>query len=281
MDTRSGRRSLADSQKAGRSTAVTTPEAVLAASQLTGGHRQHRRVTRRRVALVSGVVCVLGVFGLALSGTQGVSQAGALGSWSGDVASGGSYFSVMADFTVPTPDCTQANQGLSSPGQGETAYWVGLQKGPDIVQSGFMVQCSGGSPIYTALNTTGSAGTWHYLPDPFQAGDFIELGVSCSARTCDEAAVDVTQGNWVSYVPVSVPDGFTGSIAAVAAESYYGGAPSTPVAVTSAQVNIQPIGQSNPQPNIEDPSNHNAISYLLIPGPLGASGQDFDLSWIT
>jgi Peptidase A4 family len=257
------------------------PEAVLAAGRLRGGHRQHRRVTRRRVALVSGVVCVLGVLGLALSGTQGVSQAGTLGSWSGDVASGGSYFSVTADFTVPTPDCTQASPALSSPGRGETAYWVGLQKGPDIVRSGFMVQCSGASPVYTALSTTGLAGTWHYLPDPFEAGDFIELGVSCSASTCYEAAVDAAQGNWVSYVPVAVPDGFTGRIAAVAAESYYGGAPSTLVAVTSAQVNIQPIGQSNPQPNIADPSNYNALAYLLIPGPLNASGQDFDLSWIT
>lgn len=274
MDTRGGRRSLTGSPEAGRGTAVTTPEALLVASQQRGGRGRHRRVTRRRAALVSGMVCVLGLAGLALAARPATSRADTVANTSGYAVSGGSYFSVTADFTVPTPNCP----GL--PGAASTDYWVGLQnQGQNIiVQTGFSVQCNGVDSAWTTSGTTGTLqGGFSDLPNPVQTGDFIELGVSCSGSTCYEAIVDATQGNWVADVPISVP-GFTADTALVAGESFNGGALSSPVAVTNAQVNIQPIGQSNPQPLIEDPSDYQGTSQL-VPGPLDPTGQDFDFSW--
>jgi hypothetical protein len=273
MFTREGQESPADSSRASQSTANAKPEAMLVAGQHRGNRGRHRRVTRRRAALVSAIVCVLGAAGLAVAGIRTApARAETVGIWSGQVVNGGPFFQVTADFTAPALTCPPASS------TGMTGYWVGLKGTSAIIQTGVAMQCLGGSPVYHAW-TANTAGGATYLPNPVQNFDFIALGVNCAGSACVMNLNDMTQG-WSQSVGITAPSGFSAGTAAVAAESFSGGTQSSPVVVDNATVNGDPLGQSNPQANIQDPSIYGGTADLVA-NPLDPSGTDFSFSWIT
>ncbi len=187
----------------------------------------------------------------------------------------GNNFEASAFFTVPTAIC--------SPGENaETAFWVGVENPItplSIVQDGFLVSCASGQPSYQAfyLPSAWSDGVPQYLPNTVQAGDDIFAYVYTDpVGNYYELVTDVTQ-NWdyLTQIPGSPP---VYDVAAVGAESFNGGVNFAPVAVTDAQVNDAPIGQSNPEADEQTPSIYSGTAGL-DPTPLDASQMDFSFQW--
>jgi hypothetical protein len=281
-----GQESAASSPTAARST-TTAPSGAARAGRHRGGRLRHRRVTPLRAVLAAGAVGVLTVAALAQA-RPAASRADTVGQWSAQIAQGGPFFQVTADFTVPAPNCPPASPGVPATGAGlgvapggsqRTDYWVGLQSlaVSAIIQAGFLVNCSAGSPSYAAI-TSDTSGNFTNLQGPVQAFDSIGLDINC-AGGCVANINDMTQG-WTQAVPFFVPAGFSATIAAVGSESFSGGVPSSPVIVDNATVNGQPLGQASPQAMIEDPSIYGGTADL-VPNPLDPSGENFSFAWIT
>jgi hypothetical protein len=195
--------------------------------------------------------------------------------WSGYVVHGDSY-NVGATFTVSALYCQSWQNGPGS------VLWAGIQSTDSngkatIVQDGIGYGCDNGQPRYYAwMVPDAHSGRVVSVPDPVQPGDAIFASVLEDGAEYWMYVDDETQ-NW------SVLNSLTGgaassNTAAVAAESYDGGAFFNPVAVTGAQVNGVPVGQSNPQALEEDPSRYNGTAGL-DPGPLDATDQNFSFSW--
>jgi Peptidase A4 family len=195
--------------------------------------------------------------------------------WSGYVAEGGSYQAVNAIFTVPAGFCTQ---GPSESGP-DTAYWVGLEGPADgaaaIAQAGFSLICINGQPTYYAWTANGNGKANPPLTEPVEPGDQVAVSIFCpGSGTCTQQLQDVTQ-NWDQTFSLPMPAGFsTGTMAAVAAESFHGGINSTPVQVTDANVDITPIGQVGAEAMEENPSMYGGTA-ALVPSPLDPNGMNF------
>lgn len=200
------------------------------------------------------------------------------GSWSDYAITGGAggpFFSVSAQFEVPVAVCEPGNNSSW------TAYWVGLQSsvgGGTIEQTGFYIPCFGGQVDYMGVHA-GLKGGLIGIPEPMQPGDQVKASVSCSLNTCQQTVQDVTQNNWISTLVTNVPAGFSGNVyAAVAAESQHGGVNSTPVLVTNALVNSQPIGQFHPGADEQSLAAADG-PVSIVPSPLDPTGTSFDFSW--
>jgi hypothetical protein len=220
--------------------------------------------------------CLAAVAGAVLVAGTGTARAATFdpGAWSGYVAKGGPYTSVAADFIVPVGLCPAGSTG---PGTGS---WVGIQGTNDgsaaIVQTGYTVSCANGQPEYlVSHNNLQGVGTT--LTENVQAGDQIDEAVSCSGSTCWEDLKDVTQ-NWTNNASVQVENGFSGYVAAVASESFDGGAISSATVVTNATVDGAPIGQADPEADQQTLSNYNGTEGL-DPTPLDSTGTAFDFYW--
>jgi hypothetical protein len=205
--------------------------------------------------------------------------------WSGYVIGSGDNWEVAADFTVPTLVCQSWQNGPGS------FFWAGIQstEGANsggssgisglitIVQDGIKVWCLNGQPQYQAWVVQDPEGPRiSILPNPVQPNDTIFANVVESGGQYWQYVDDETQ-NWTVLESVT---GIAASnnTAAVAAESFDGGAYFYPVAVTGAQVNGLPLARSNPGPQEQNPRYYNGTAGL-DPGPLDASGQDFNFSW--
>ena len=220
--------------------------------------------------------CLLAGAGLVAGSGAAGADSFTPGAWSGYVLKSGSYWWVNATFTVPTGSCTQG-PGESGPG---TSDWVGIQGSiggnAAIIQTGFIVECEGGQPTYTGWHAD-MTGTPTTTPEPMQPGDQVVAAVVCSGSTCTQELQDVTQ-NWTDNLPVSVPDGWTGDVAAVASESQAGGISTGPVPVTLVTVNWNALGQYSPEADEQVPGNFNGTA-SVDPSPIDASGMNFDFAW--
>jgi hypothetical protein len=271
------------------------------ASPAVAGRRADRRAGRRRRPAIA---CLVAAAGLVLGGAtaqngtqapQGHQRAehdrvrllaatlgsdswtGDRGAWSGYVVKGGDNYEVMATFTVSTLYCQSWQEGAG------TALWVGIQSTDSngtatIVQDGIGYRCgNGGQPQYYAWMVQNA---YSQLPvpisNPVYPGDTITAIVYEMGSTYLMALDDTTE-NWFTFN--SVTGGADSSNwAAVAAESYYGGAYLDPVAVTGAQVNGLPLGQFNPEADEQGPNIYNGTAGL-DPSGLDSSGQDFNFHW--
>jgi Peptidase A4 family len=264
------------------------------------GRRRHRGAGGRGSGRAGGrgrargpaAVCLVAATGLVLGGAtaRNLTQAPRGGhervnlladalitgaQWSGYVVHGDSY-NVGATFTVSTLYCQSWQNGPGS------VLWAGIQSKDTngtatIVQDGIGYGCDNGQPQYYAWTVQDAySGRVVPLPDPVQPGDAIFASVFEEGAEYWMYVDDETQ-SW------SVLNSLTGgaassNTAAVAAESYDGGAFFNPVAVTGAQVNGVPVGQSNPQALEQDPSRYDGTAGL-DPGPLDATDQNFSFSW--
>lgn len=204
------------------------------------------------------------------------SWTGTVGGWSGYLVNGGASYSVTATFTVPTVYCQ------STP-DGSTGFWVGIFSAPSngratIVQDGIQVGCANGQPSYSAwlVGSGYSAGVPVCVQYPVQPLDTIAVSVWEFGATYYEFLDDTVQ-NWSWLVPVT-GGAASSNIAAVAAESFNGGAAFDPVAVTGAQVNGLPLNQFNLEASEQNPGNYVGTAGL-DPSGLDASGQDFNFYW--
>ncbi len=205
---------------------------------------------------------------------------GIISGWSGYVVPGGAGSEVAATFTVPmvpTVYCESVQNGA------KTYFWAGIESKDSngnltIVQAGIEYRCLNGQPYYSAfwVPDAYSGGVAVSLPDPVQPYDRITVGVYEIGGgywvVLDDAVQNWSAANYVSDSAASAV------YTAVAAESFNGGAYFDPVAVTGAQVNWAPLGQSNPQPWEQNPSIYHG-SAGLDPSGLDASGQDFNFYW--
>jgi Peptidase A4 family len=228
------------------------------------------------VPVVAGVLAVTGL--AAGAGAQPALAADSLVTgfaWSGYViyqGPGGPFYSVSAQFTVPTATCLPAQTG------NYTAYWVGLQGSVGgIDQTGIIVSCVHGQPKYAGVHAD-LEGAPTDIPQPMQPGDQVNASTVCWFGLCTQMVEDVTQ-NWSDTSVVVPPAGFSGDVAtAIAAESGNGGVNSTPVAVANAMVNSAPIGQFNPGSYEQNPAIFgNTVS--IDPSPLDPTGTSFVFSW--
>jgi len=208
------------------------------------------------------------------SGAPGNGLSYTLGQWSGYVLKGGSYQAANAMFLVPNGVCTQ---GPSEDGPA-TTYWVGLQDDATIAQAGLYAECIGGQPDYFTW-TADASGHPTPVPQPVQPGDELAVSIYCPAggNTCTQQLQDVTQ-NWAQSFNLSVPDGFSANIAAVASESQDGGIYSDAVMVEGANVDTEPIGQYYPEADVQDPSIYGGTA-TLDPSPLDTTGMNFSFVW--
>jgi Peptidase A4 family len=198
------------------------------------------------------------------------------GAWSGYVIKGGANDQVSATFTVPTVFCQTWQNGPGS------AFWVGIQSTDSngtttIVQDGIGVNCTNGQPQYYAgMVPDAYAQVAVPLPDKVQPGDAITAAVyefgSWYAMAVSDPAENWNEFNFITGGADS------SNWAAVAAESYNGGAFFYPVAVTGADVNGSPLGQFNPEADEQHPSIYQGTAGL-DPSPLDASGQNFSFYW--
>jgi hypothetical protein len=248
-----------------------------------GVARGRGRVGMLRWARVLAVACVLAVVGMAAgTGAQPAraadSAAGTLTTgfaWSGYVilgGGGGPYYSVGAQFLVPTATCLPGETG------NYTAYWVGLQGSVGgIDQTGIIIFCVQGRPDYAGVHTN-LQGDIATIPQPMQPGDQVNASTVCWFGLCAQTVQDVTQ-NWSDTSIVVPPAGFSGDVAtAIAAESAHGGVNMSSVQVTNAMVNSTPLGQFNPQPYEQNPAVFdNTVG--LDPSPLDPTGTSFAFSW--
>jgi hypothetical protein len=231
--------------------------------------------TIARWGSLPAIACLLAGLGLAAGSDRSPGSAARadpvppLGSWSGYTISGGPYHKAGATFTVPTATCPQSGSGSSG---SYTVYKAGLQGTGAIVQAGFEITCNVGQPGYWGWTST-AAGTSGIMTT-VSPGDQLAVAISClGTGACSEGLQDVTQ-NWNKIYTLSVPNGFTANVAAVAAESGNGGVASGPVQVTGATVDNAPIGTYNPQPNEQDPNLYGGKT-ALIPSALDSTGMDF------
>ncbi len=114
------------------------------------------------------------------------------------------------------------------------------------------------------------------LTNPVFPSDRVTATVSESGATYWMTLNDQVQ-NW-SWSTSITGGAASGNWAAVAAESYFGGAYFDPVAVTGAQVNGLPLGLFNPEADEQGPNIFSGMAGL-DPSGLDASGQNFSFSW--
>jgi hypothetical protein len=199
------------------------------------------------------------------------------GAWSGYVVKGGYNSEVSATFTMPVVYCQFARNYAG------TAFWVGIQStdssgNATIVQDGINVACVNGQPGYgTWMVPSAYAQQLTQIPDPVQPLDTIDATVIAFSGGLYAMMVQDTTENWFTYKIVTGGDA-SSNWAAVAAESYYGGAFFNPVAVTGAQVNWAPLLQSSPEADEQGPSIYDGTAGL-DPSSLDASGQNFIFYW--
>jgi hypothetical protein len=207
---------------------------------------------------------------------------GATGAWSGYVVKSGATSEIAATFTVPT-----MVQCQSWP-DGGTNFWVGIQStdgngNATIVADGITIGCASGQPMYYAWTYSSDSQQEVLLPDPVQPLDTVTATVTEAGATIAEAGGTYTMALNDTVQGWSESSSTTGGAAssnwsAVAASSFNGGASSEAVAVTGAQVNGAPLGQSNPEADEQGPDQYNGM-VGLDPSGLDASGQAFSFSW--
>jgi hypothetical protein len=238
---------------------------------MTGGRMRTGVLRWTRVGAVMALLAVTGLAAAASTGTAKADGAQPGPYWSSYKSYAGPFASASADFIVPGATCSQ--------GPGETGpaemFWVGIQGTSGIVQTGFVVECVAGQLLYAGWHAE-LTGTATYISQPMQAGDQVDASVECLWGVCDETVQDVTQ-NWsdTSSLEASDPGSLLG---AVAAESYDGGVTTGPVQVTNAMLNGTPIGQLDPQAEVENPAMYNGLAELAQT-PLDPTGTDFEFYW--
>ncbi len=204
------------------------------------------------------------------------SWSGATGRWSGYVVKGRSNNEVAATFTVSTLSCQSGQDGVG------TALWVGIQSTdsngtPTIVQDGIGYRCGTGWPQYWAwMVPDAHSQQISALGDPVQPGDRISADVFEFGSVYWMILEDPVENWWA--IKTVTGGAASSNMAAVAAESFDGGAYFDPVAVTGAQVNDLPLGQSSPEADEEGTGFFNGTAGL-DPSGLDASGQNFNFSW--
>jgi hypothetical protein len=252
------------------------------------------RVRARVLGLAAGltVVCLVAAAGLAGATTPNGSRAvlrdherarlaAAMFSpgerWSGYVVNGGANFEVSATFTVPMLYC---QSWQNAPG---TGFWVGIESNgsnnfQSLVQDGIEVFCVNGQPKYAGTMVQDA---YHEfadpLPNPLQPGDAVTATVLTMDGLYLMQVSDQTE-NWSEFRILTGGDASSNSTAAVAAESWGGGAFFNPMAVTNATLNWAPLGQSNYETWEEDPSIYQGTAGL-DPSSLDPSGEDFSFFW--
>jgi hypothetical protein len=110
---------------------------------------------------------------------------------------------------------------------------------------------------------------------PVQPGDQLTVNIACpvGGDTCMQDLQDIGQ-NWQQSFDLPVPDGFSGAVAAVAAEKYNGGVYPAAVMVSGATVDGAPLGQYGPEPNQQPPA---AAAASGLPGVW--HGRDLGAIW--
>ena len=234
---------------------VAAPNGSSAQRHQRGGHQRGRVLA---AALASGA------------------WTGYSGRWSGYMIGAAAHNEVAATFTVPALSCQSGEDGPA------TAFWAGISSTDSngtqtIVQDGVRVACANGQPQYYAwIVSDVNTGYSVPLPNPVQPGDTVTAAVWEMGATYWMGLYDPVE-NWWSFNSITGVAAST-NIAAVAAESFNGGAYFDPVAVTGAEVNGVPLGQSNPVAEEEDPGWYNGTAGL-DPSGLDASGQNFNFYW--
>ncbi len=203
---------------------------------------------------------------------------GATGAWSGYVVKSGTSSDVSAKFTVPAALCPT---GLTGP---QTSFWAGIQSwgsngASTLVQDGISLFCANGQPSYWAWMVADaySDGRPVILLDPVQPNDVIMAFVYTDSVGNYTLVVADQAENWLEYRQTT-GNPPSNDYAAVGAESFDGGVNFSPVAVTNAEVNNAPIGQSHYEADEQGPSIYNGTAGL-DPSALDAAGQDFNFYW--
>ncbi|MFJ9844179.1 G1 family glutamic endopeptidase [Kitasatospora sp. NPDC101155] len=110
------------------------------------------------------------------------------GVWGGYVAQGSGFQSVSGSWTMPTVQCNTSND-LFAP-------WVGIDGygSQTVEQTGVQVDCSSGSPVYSAWYEMYPAPP-QYFNDPVDAGDsFTASVVNSGGSTYTLQITDTTKG---------------------------------------------------------------------------------------
>jgi hypothetical protein len=220
---------------------------------------------------VGAVMAVLAVTGLAAAASTGTAKADDGPGWSGYVSTAGPFSSASADFIVPTATCSKGS-GETGPAEN---FFVAVEGTSEIVQTGFQVGCNSGQPGYAGWHAD-LTGNLTFISQPMQHGDQVDASVECLWGVCDETVQDVTQ-NWSDTSSLEASDPVSLQ-AGVAAESYDGGVTFGQVQVTNAMMNGSPIGQLDPQTEVQDPAIYNGLAEL-DPFPLDKPGTDFYFFW--
>jgi hypothetical protein len=222
-----------------------------------------------------------------------VPEAVTCGEWSGYVVTSQNIVQVSAQFQVPSisvycPPPSTNGAGLASGNAPGALGWAGIQ-GPDadgsqaIIQGGIGWACNNGQASYYAWAVTNPTNGLAVHLYPVSPGDLVTATVY-AVDGFGDFQVDVQDWteDWNQVTNVSggpLSSGFS----AVAVENDNGGVFFYPMQVTDAEMNGAPLGQLNPQLNVQDPVDYQVpdepVPLALVPGPLDGSGQDFTFAW--
>jgi hypothetical protein len=262
---------------AARRSAGALPRAVLPGrgerGWLTGSRVRAGVLGWARLCAVTGLLAVVGLAAGAGTGTAQAADALTSELWSGYASWAGPFYSASADFIVPGAICSQGPRETGP----STAFLVGIEGYSGVIQTGFVVKCSNGQPLYYGVHAdlTDAATP---ISEPMQAGDQVDASVACFFGICEESVQDVTE-NWTDTLPMLGVNSSGDFIALVAGVPSDGGVTTGPVQVTNATMNGTPIGQlSSYEADQEDPSMYSGTA-ALDPTPLDPTGTVFEFYW--
>ncbi len=207
------------------------------------------------------VAALTGALACVVAGASPAAAADTSG-WAGYVATGGTYTSVSASWTVPTVVCTGSGQWVS--------LWAGLDGygSSTVEQTGTEAVCSGGAVSYYG---------WYemYPAAPVAYGDAVSPGDRMTASVTSDGSgaftltlTDATKG-WNRTTDASSASAPSAS-AEVVAEASPVGTGGHSVRFTAASVDGEALAAADPQAQ---------ASPGMTVSPIGTSGRDFTVTW--